>query len=738
MVESFLIGKYEVTWDEWQEVRAWAVSNSYADLADVGKGSAGNHPVREVSWLDVVKWSNARSEKEGLTPVYHIDGVIYRTGESLPEVSKSATGYRLPTEAEWEWAARGGASSQGYNYSGSNDVSSVAWYRDNSGVVADALHDGRSAYPVGRKEGNELGIHDMSGNLFEWFEEPASFDFSSRRFRGGCFDFDSNWSSVGHRGSHAPPNFRKYNMGFRSARNAASPLPSPTPTPTPTPEPTPSPTPAPTPTPEPTPTPTPAPTPTIAPSPTPTVEPSPTPTPVPTPTPSPTPTPAPTPSPAPDSTAPVITLLGEDPMEVLEGGLFEDPGAKVTDNTDPERMIVGSGTVDTSKTGSYMLTYNASDAAGNAASPVEREVVVVPAGPDFGSARGAYLGNFSLEMDDPGEFVRHAGQIALQLSPKGSFTGSCFVSGKRVGIRGEFDAAGNATVSLPQGISGAGSRIDMVLGRDNFGHRVTGTVFIGAAEIGFVCLPGSFDGKDTVFPQANRRINAVMASQGMSAYAFGHGYFTATTGADGVFKISGRLPDGTPLTGVSRVVTDEVGDWRAPFCLLLSTVGGLVVGEIVVADDYSAIYSDLSFDWARPANGKSKSFAEGLLEELDIQGLWWTWTKGKSMLSGEDDETTFVLSIDPDGDAAEWNGIWNASNLPSWPDDMPKGFRFRVNSSNGTFSGRAPAGVDGRAAGFQGILVSPMGVDLGAGVTALGAGFWRSGEESLPVEIRRP
>ena len=485
-------------------------------------------------------------------------------------------------------------------------------------------------------------------------------------------------------------------------------------------------------TPDSTPTPTPEPTS----SPTPTPSPTPVPNPTPSPTPAPTPGSSPTPTPAQDFAAPAIALLGENPMEVLEGGVFEDPGAKVTDNVDPERTIFGSGTVDTSEIGSYILIYNASDAAGNAAATAEREVLVVPAGPDFGSARGAYLGNFSLEMDDPAEFIRHAGQIALQLTPNGSFTGSCFIAGKRVGIRGEFDVSGNATVSLPQGISGAASRIDMLLGHDNFGHRVTGTVFIGAAEIGFVCLPGSFDGKDTVFPQANRRINAVMASQGMSAYAFGHGYFTATTGADGVFKISGRLPDGTPVTGVSRVITDEVGDWRAPFCLLLSTVRGLVMGEIVVSDDSSAVYSEIPFDWARPANDKAKAYAEGLLEELDVQGQWWTWVKGKSMLGGNGDGTTFVLSIDPDGEVVQLSGTWDASNLPVWQDAMPKEFRFRVNSSNGTFSGRVPAGVDGRAAGFQGILVSPTGADLGAGVPVLGAGFWRSGEESLPVEIR--
>ena len=211
VVDSFQIGKYEVTWGLWKEVRDWAAANRKGyDLADVGetypRGSGDSFPVAFVSWYDALKWCNARSEKEELTPVYQASGANYKTGEMVPLVNNAANGYRLPIEKEWEWAARGGVSSKGYTYSGSNDVEAVAWTFENSKT---------GTQPVGAKEANELGIHDMSGNVFEWCWDQIN---ANRRLRGGSYYFGAERSTIAVRDG-LNPDGRYGPFGFRVARN---------------------------------------------------------------------------------------------------------------------------------------------------------------------------------------------------------------------------------------------------------------------------------------------------------------------------------------------------------------------------------------------------------------------------------------------------------------------------------------------------------------------------------------
>jgi len=215
-VDTFYIGKTEVTWGEWKTVRTWAVANGYTDLAGVGQGVGDNYPVTHVNWFDVVKWCNARSEKEGKTPVYKNGTAVYRTGNvSEPAIVASANGYRLPSEKEWEFAARGGTQTNGYTYSGSNDLSAVGWYWENSG---DAVHE------VGKKLANELGIYDMSGTLWEWSGSwYPGYEGSYRVIRGGDWSLDAGYWSVAWSNFTVPGNRSRISgdLGFRVALSAA-------------------------------------------------------------------------------------------------------------------------------------------------------------------------------------------------------------------------------------------------------------------------------------------------------------------------------------------------------------------------------------------------------------------------------------------------------------------------------------------------------------------------------------
>jgi formylglycine-generating enzyme required for sulfatase activity len=97
-VSAFYNGKYDVTKAVWDEVNSLAAACGYTDLT-IGKGKAGDHPVHSITWFDMIKWCNARSQKNGLTPVYSVNGTVIKTGETAPTADWNANGYRLPTEA---------------------------------------------------------------------------------------------------------------------------------------------------------------------------------------------------------------------------------------------------------------------------------------------------------------------------------------------------------------------------------------------------------------------------------------------------------------------------------------------------------------------------------------------------------------------------------------------------------------------------------------------------------------
>jgi len=252
-VSAFYMDQYDVAYALWQQVYNWAISHGYSFL-NLAAGKAANHPVQSIDWYDCVKWCNARSEMGGLTPAYFTDAsqtVVYRTGDlDLGNACVNwQKGYRLPTEAEWEKAARGGLSGQRFPWGATISESQANYFGDPIEYSYDWGPVGENTNfdtwpipytsPVGSFAANGYGLYDMAGNVWQWCWDWYGTPYvggsnpsgptsgSNRVWRGGSWCYFAPDCRVANRFSGGPgnpePGGKGSYLGFRSVLPSGQP-----------------------------------------------------------------------------------------------------------------------------------------------------------------------------------------------------------------------------------------------------------------------------------------------------------------------------------------------------------------------------------------------------------------------------------------------------------------------------------------------------------------------------------
>ena len=753
-VNAFQIGKYEVTSAEWKTIRAWAVANGY-DLGADAFGGADNHPIVLVNWYDVVKWCNAKSQMEGLIPVYQLNGSIYKNGElgrngsDAVKANLVANGYRLPTEVEWEWSARGAEKSKNYTYSGSNNLDAVGWYNNNSLGSPINFYQGRSTWPVGLKAPNELGIYDMSGNVMELCEDLYG---TLRVRRGGSWVAGAYNCRVTYPDYHDPDQISNL-VGFRLARNSGTPD-------------------------------TTAPVIAI------------------------TSISANARLTSANATfGGTITETGSKPtLQYRLGTAGNWTSSTVGGSASPysfSQLVAlkpGPNTVqlqakdDAGNTSalasvnvSYVVASTLTITAPNAADgsvtsgfggSTSREVGVsytvtatpasgmlfkewlkngVSAGtnatlsftmqpgltltpvfvPDFAKLGGFYnglvgvgaIGNGSAA--DMQAFAVNNGFIQITSGTNGALSGVLKIEGKSHSFNGTMGANKKASITVARpGKGNATLSLSLISALPG---EISGNVTTSGEPLAFRALRAAYTAGAAKHALAGKRYAIVLPPP--SGLAMGYGHATLTVEDNGAAVLSGVLASGQAVNAGARIVDDGAGNWVFPVYVGAS---GIFTGEIVIPKTTPASGSELggSLEWFKPASNTGL-FKSGFLKSLQPLGA--THSAASAGLGG----AAFSLTLDPAKRvlpaAVTQNGTWANSGSPSLNTPVKSGLTVSFNPLSGKFEGSFTRTVNGAPlpTPIQGTLFSRP-ITIPGGATLRGAGFFTSGNASTAVEVTTP
>lgn len=342
--------------------------------------------------------------------------------------------------------------------------------------------------------------------------------------------------------------------------------------------------------------------------------------------------------------------------------------------------------------------------------------------------------------EDMASFRAENGYLQITTKTDGSFSGSLRLEGKAWPIKGNFNAAGDATVSVKR--TSMSNLLVMLKLDETPPGKITGTLTKSPRNLQFELYRSIYTGSSgSIHPLAGKFYTVVLPAPDVG---LGHGYATITVDAKGTAKAVGMLADGMKFTTTTLLTQDGNQNWllsiHAP---LYSGAGGMINGEAIISQtpplDTPAVTGNMG--WLRPSNARAKAYQIGFLKEMAIMGEQYSFAKTISVLSGTGASAGFTQIISTTGGTQiSQGGSWPSSNKPFLNSPVTPGLKLSFSGKTGVFKGKVPVVVNGKPIGmpYQGVILSRPVVLPGASSPVRGGGFFAKDATFGQIEILVP